>query len=193
MRGEDHKQSAMFSYISLEQRIPLDHPVRRIRAMADEALAALDEDFDQLYAATGRPSIPPEQLLRALLLMILYSLRSETQLMEQLQYNLLFRWFVGLEMDDAVWVPTVFSKNRERLIAGAVSQRMLAAVLEAAKAHHLLSEEHFTVDGTLIQAWASARSFQAKDDPPAPGSGSGTSASLSTSGPPYSRTTTARI
>ena len=173
MRGEDHKQSAMFSYISLEQRIPLDHPVRRIRAMADEALAALDEDFDQLYAATGRPSIPPEQLLRALLLMILYSLRSETQLMEQLQYNLLFRWFVGLEMDDAVWVPTVFSKNRERLIAGAVSQRMLAAVLEAAKAHHLLSEEHFTVDGTLIQAWASARSFQAKDDPPAPGSGSG--------------------
>ena len=163
----------MFSYITLEQRIPADHPARQIRALADRALAALDADLDRLYASTGRPSIPPEQLLRSLLLMILYSVRSETQLIEQLRYNLLFRWFVGLEMDDAVWVATVFSKNRERLIEGAVSQRMLQAVLEEAKAHNLLSEEHFTVDGTLIQAWASARSFVEKKDPPAPGSGSG--------------------
>ena len=163
----------MFSYITLEQRIPSDHPARQIRALADRALAALDADLDRLYSSTGRPSIAPEQLLRAQLLMILYSIRSERQLIEQLQYNLLFRWFVGLEMDDAVWVPTVFSKNRERLIEGAVSQRLLQAVLEEAKAHHLLSEEHFTVDGTLIQAWASARSFQEKQDPPKPGHGSG--------------------
>jgi len=173
MRGEEQKQAAMFSYVTLEQRIPADHPARRIRAMADRALQALDADFDQLYSSTGRPSIPPEQLLRALLLMILYSVRSETQLIEQLGYNLLFRWFVGLEMDDAVWVPTVFSKNRERLIEGAVSQRMLEAVLAEARAHDLLSEEHFTVDGTLIQAWASARSFVEKKDPPRPGEGSG--------------------
>lgn len=173
MRGEEHQQAAMFSYITLEQRIPADHPARQIRALSDRALAVLDADLDRLYSSTGRPSIPPEQLLRALLLMILYSVRWETQLIEQLQYNLLFRWFVGLEMDDAVWVPTVFSKNRERLIEGAVSQRMLEAVLEEARAHHLLSEEHFTVDGTLIQAWAAARSFQEKKDPPAPGAGSG--------------------
>ena len=173
MRGEEQKQGAMFSYITLEQRIPAGHPARQIRVLVDRALAALDADFDRLYSSTGRPSIPPEQLLRALLLMILYSIRSETQLIEQLQYNLLFRWFVGLEMDDAVWVPTVFSKNRERLIEGAVSQRLLEAVLAQARAHNLLSAEHFTVDGTLIQAWAAARSFQPKDDPPAPGAGSG--------------------
>ena len=128
MRGEEHQPAAMFSYITLEQRIPADHPARQIRALADRALAALDGDLDRLYSSTGRPSIPPEQLL----LMILYSVRSETQLIEQLRYNLLFRWFVGLEMDDAVWLPTVFSKNRERLIEGAVSQRMLEAVLEEA-------------------------------------------------------------
>ena len=162
----------MFSYITLEQRIPADHRARQIRAMVDRALAELDKDFDKLYSGTGRPSIPPEQLLRALLLMILYSVRSETQLIEQLEYNLLFRWFVGLEMDDAVWVATVFSKNREPLIEGAVSQRMLEAVLDQARAHNLLSEEHFTVDGTLIQAWAAARSFQ-KKNPPARGEGSG--------------------
>jgi transposase len=173
MRGEEHKQAAMFSYITLEQRIPAEHPARRIRAMVDRALADLDADFDQLYASTGRPSIPPEQLLRAQLLMILYSIRSETQLIEQLHYNFLYRWFVGLEMDDAVWVATVFSKNRERLIEGAVSQRMLEAVLDQAREHNLLSEEHFTVDGTLIQAWAAARSFVEKKDPPAPGEGSG--------------------
>lgn len=163
----------MFSYVTLEQRIPVDHPGRQIRVLVDRALAGLDGDFDKLYSGTGRPSIPPEQLLRAQLLMILYSVRSETQLIEQLNYNLLFRWFVGLELDDAVWVPTVFSKNRERLIAGELSQRMLEAVLAQAREHDLLSEEHFTVDGTLIQAWAAARSFAEKKDPPAPGAGSG--------------------
>jgi len=173
MRGEERKQAAMFSYVTLEQRIAPDHPARQIRALVDRALAALDGDFEQLYSGTGRPSIPPEQLLRAQLLMILYSIRSERQLLEQLNYNLLFRWFVGLEMDDPVWVPTVFSKNRERLIGGAVSQRMLEVVLAQARERRLLSEEHFTVDATLIQAWAAARSFQEKKDPPPPGSGSG--------------------
>ncbi len=130
-------------------------------------------ELEQLYSRTGRPSIAPERLLRATLLMVLYSIRSERQLMEQMNYNLLFRWFVGLEMDDPVWDVTVFTKNRERLIAGAVSQQLLEAVLVEAREHDLLSEEHFTVDGTLIQAWAAARSFKDKPDPPAPGSGSG--------------------
>ena len=173
MRGDDKQQAAMFSYITLAQRIPDDHPVRRIRSLADAALQRLDGDFDRLYAATGRPSIAPERLLRAMLLMVLYSIRSERQLMEQMHYNLLFRWFVGLEMDDPIWDVTVFTKNRERLIAGAISQRMLESVLVEARAHDLLSEEHFTVDGTLIQAWAAASSFKDKQDPPAPGAGSG--------------------
>jgi transposase len=133
----------------------------------------MDAEFEKLYSATGRPSIAPERLLRATLLMILYSIRSERQLMEQMNYNLLFRWFVGLEMDDAVWDVTVFTKNRERLIAGKISQKLLESVLVEARAHQLLSEEHFTVDGTLIQAWAAARSFQEKNDPPKPGKGSG--------------------
>jgi len=136
-------------------------------------LARMDGELEGLYSETGRPSIAPERLLRATLLMILYSIRSERQLMEQLNYNLLFRWFVGLEMDDAVWDVTVFTKNRERLIEGAVSQRLLESVLVEAREHDLLSEEHFTVDGTLMQAWASARSFKEKSDPPAPGAGSG--------------------
>lgn len=173
MRGDDEKQSAMYSYVTLEQRIPADHPARQIRVLADRALARMDAQLDELYAKTGRPSIAPERLLRATLLMVLYSIRSERQLMEQMHYNLLFRWFVGLEMDDPVWDVTVFTKNRERLIAGAVSQQLLSAVVDEARRHDLLSEEHFTVDGTLIQAWASARSFKDKDDPPAPGSGSG--------------------
>jgi transposase len=173
MRGEDTQQGAMFSYITLERRIPADHPLRAIRRLTDRALARMSGEFDQLYAATGRPSIAPERLLRALLLMVLYSVRSERQLMEQLDYNLLFRWFVGLEMDDEVWDVTVFTKNRERLIAGAVSQQLLAAVLAEAREKQLLSAEHFTVDGTLIQAWAASRSFQEKRDPPAPGAGSG--------------------
>jgi len=173
MRGDDPKQSAMFSYLTLAQRIPADHPARQIRALVDRALLRLDAEFEKLYSSTGRPSIAPERLLRATLLMILFSIRSERQLMEQLNYNLLFRWFVGLEMDDAVWDVTVFTKNRERLIAGAVSQQLLEAVLVEARQHDLLSEEHFSVDGTLIQAWAAARSFKEKSDPPAPGAGSG--------------------
>src|ERR1035441_1258703 len=173
MRGDDQRQSAMFSYLTLAQRIAADHPARQIRVLVDRALERMDAELEKLYSDTGRPSIAPERLLRATLLMILYSIRSERQLMEQMNYNFLFRWFVGLEMDDAVWDVTVFTKNRERLIEGAVSQRLLESVLVEAREHDLLSEEHFTVDGTLIQAWAAARSFKEKSDPPAPGAGSG--------------------
>lgn len=173
MRGEDEKQGAMSSYVTLERRVPQDHPLRAIRGMADRALERMDADLDKLYAGMGRRSIAPERLLRALLLMVLYSIRSERQLMEHLEYNLLYRWFVGLEMDEAVWDVTVFTKNRERLIAGEVSQQMLAAVLVEAREKQLLSAEHFTVDGTLIQAWAASRSFTEKSDPPKPGAGSG--------------------
>src|SRR5579863_1893310 len=173
MRGGDEQQSGMFSYVTLEQRVPSEHPARRIRELVDRALERMDAEFARLYAAKGRPSIAPEWLLRATLLMVLYSIRSERQLMEQMNYNLLFRWFVGLEMDDPVWDVTVFTKNRERLIAGQASQQLLSAVLVEAEGHQLLSEEHFTVDGTLIQAWAAARSFKDKADPPAPGAGSG--------------------
>src|ERR1700678_3390303 len=178
MRGEDGKQSAMYSYVSMEQRIPVEHPVRQIRVLVDRALSRMDRKLEELYSQVGRPSIAPERLLRASLLMVLYSIRSERQLMEQLDYNLLFRWFVGLEIDDMVWDVTVFTKNRERLIAGEVSQQLLVAVLEQARAHELLSEEHFTVDGTLIQAWASAQSFKEKKDPPGPGAGSGNKGEL---------------
>ena len=178
MRGSDAKQSAMFSYVTLSQRIPEDHPLRSIRLLVERALESMDADFAKLYSVNGRPSIAPERLLRAQLLQVLYSIRSERQLIEQLDYNLLFRWFVGLEMDDAVWDVTVFTKNRERLIEGAASQRFLEAVLDQARERKLLSEEHFTVDGTLIQAWAAARSFHPKDDPPAPGKGSGSRGEL---------------
>src|SRR5271170_5726710 len=150
MRGEDEQQTAMYSYVTLAQRIPADHPARQIRAMVDRALARMDAELERLYSTTGRPSIAPERLLRASLLMVLYSVRSERQLMEQMNYNLLFRWFVGLEMDDPVWDVTVFTKNRERLIDGEVSQRLLQSVLVEAREEQLLSEEHFTVDGTLI-------------------------------------------
>jgi transposase len=173
MRGPDIQQAAMFSYLTLERRIPADHPLRAIRRLTDRALERISGELDHLYASTGRESIPPERLLRALLLMVLYSVRSERQLMEQLDYNLLFRWFVGLEMDDEVWDVTVFTKNRERLIAGEVSQQLLAAVLSEAREKQWLSAEHFTVDGTLIPAWAASRSFQEKSDPPGPGKGSG--------------------
>lgn len=162
MRGQDCEQPAMFSYITLEQRIPADHPLRAIRALTDRALKSIDGELEPLYSWTGRESIPPERLLRALLLMVLYSLRSERQLMEQLNYNLRYRWFVGLDMDERVWDVTVFTKNRERLIAGAVSQQLLRAVLGEAQEKQLLSAEHFTVDGTLIQAWAGQKSFRAK-------------------------------
>jgi len=171
MRGDDKQQLGVFSYVSAEQRVPADHPLRAIRTMVDEALAGLSGHFDTLYAVSGRRSIAPEKLVRALLLQALYSVRSERQLMEQMDYNLLFRWFVGLNMDDAIWDVAVFTKNRERLIKGEVAERLLLAVVEQAHARRLLSEEHFTVDGTLIQAWANRRSFREKQDPPDKGTG----------------------
>lgn len=163
----------MFSYLTLERRIPADHPLRAIRRLADRALERIRGELDRLYAARGRKSIPPERLFRALLLMVLYSVRFERELMEQWNYNLLLRWFVALEMDEEVWDVTVFTKNRERLIAVAVSQQLLATVLAEVQEKQLLNAEHFTVDGTLLQAWAASRSFQEKGDPPAPGQGSG--------------------
>ena len=172
MRGDEKQQSAMFSYINLEQRVPAGHPLRAIRAMVDPALADLWLHFEALYARRGRPSIPLEQLLRALLLQALYAIRSERQLMEQIDFNLLYRWFVGLGMDEAAWDPTVFTKNRDRLLQGEVSQRLLVAVVEQARAQNLLSEEHFTVDGTLLEAWANRNSFAPKDPPPTQGTGS---------------------
>ena len=168
MRGKDTQQSAMFSYVSPEQRVPADHPLRPIRSMVDVVLKGLSRSFGQLYVDWGRPSIAPEKLLRALLLQVLYSIRSERMLMEQLEYNLLFRWFVGLNMDEPVWVPTVFSKNRDRLLNGDIAEKFFAQVLKQARANDLLSDEHFSVDGTLIEAWASQKSFQRKDRDPAP-------------------------
>jgi transposase len=168
MRGPDAQQSDMFSYVSLEERIPADHPLRAIRAMADRALRELSPLFSKLYAPSGRDSIPPERLLRALLLLALFSIRSERQLMEQLRYNLLFRWFVNLNIDDPVWDVTVFTKNRDRLLEGEVAQAFFEQVLAQAREADLLSSEHFTVDGTLIEAWASHKSFKRKDGPPEP-------------------------
>lgn len=168
MRGDDEQQAGMFSYLSPEERVPQDHPLRTIRRLVDRVLVELSPDFDRLYAKVGRPSVPPEKLLRALLLQVLYTVRSERLLMEQLDYNLLFRWFVGLNMDDRVWDPTTFSKNRERLLRGEIAQRFFAQALTEAQA--LLSDEHFTVDSTLIEAWASLKSFRRKDhaDEPPP-------------------------
>jgi transposase len=172
MRGIDCNQSAMFSYLSPEERIPLDHPLRPILKMANRALEDLCGRFAKMYSALGRESIPPEKLLRALLLQVLYTIRSERMLMEQLEYNLLFRWFVGLNMDEAVWDRTVFSKNRARMLAGDVAQGFFEAVLKQAREQNLLSDEHFTVDGTLLEAWASMKSYQKKEDPPDKGTGS---------------------
>src|SRR5215471_13876448 len=163
MRGADSEQSSMFSYISAERRVPKDHPLRAIRATADAALKELDQRFAGMYAVTGRPSIAPERLLRALLLQVLYTVRSERLLMEQLDYNFLFRWFVGLSIDDPVWDVTVFTKNRDRLLKGEVAEAFFAAVLAQARQRGLLSDEHFTVDGTLIEAWAGQKSFKRKD------------------------------
>ncbi|MGD1102048.1 MAG: transposase [Terriglobia bacterium] len=174
MRGPDIRQAAMFSYLTLERRIPAGHPLRAIRRLTDRPLERIGGELDKLYAPTGRESIPPERLLRALLLMVLYSVRSERQLMEQLNYNRLFRWLADLEMDDEVWDVTVFTQNRERLIEGEVSQRLLGAVLAEAREKPLLSAEPFSVEGTLIQAWAARRSLQEKSDPPAPRPGMGT-------------------
>jgi transposase len=172
VRGEDRGTGQLFSYVSLESRVPADHPLRAIRDLVNAALAGLSADFDALYSRVGRPGIAPERLLRALLLQCFYSVRSERQLMERLEFDLLFRWFVGLDIDEAVWDASVFSKNRDRLLAGEVASRFLAELLALAEVKRLLSSEHFSVDGTLIQAWASLKSFRAKDggdEPPGPG------------------------
>jgi transposase len=168
MRGEDHQQNHIFSYLSPEMRVRKDHPLRIIRAMVDEVLSGLSRRFDSMYAKVGRPSIPPEKLLRAQLVQMLYSIRSERLLMEEIDYNLLFRWFVGLNADDEVWDATTFTKNRDRLLEADVAKEFLAQVVAQARAKGLTSDEHFTVDGTLLEAWASLKSFQAKDGKQAP-------------------------
>jgi transposase len=168
MRGDDQQQSHIFSYLSPEERVRKDHPLRAIRAMVDEVLSQLSRRFDAMYAGVGRPSIAPEKLLRAQLLQMLYSIRSERLLMEEMDYNLLFRWFVGLNADDEVWDATTFTKNRDRLLKAEVAQEFLLRVVEQARAKGLTSDEHFTVDGTLLEAWAGAKSFQPKDKPPTP-------------------------
>lgn len=166
MRGDDQQTGHLFSYLSPEARVPAEHPLRAIREMTDAALATVSRSLDRLYSETGRPSIPPEQLLRALLIQVLYTVRSERLLMEQLQYNLLFRWFVGLSMDDPIWHPTTFTKNRDRLLDGDIAARFFDAVCGQARAADLLSDEHFTVDGTQLEAWASLKSFKRRDAPP---------------------------
>ena len=172
MRGTDVQQSGLFSYVSLEDRIPTDHPLRGVRQLLDEALASMSRDFQRVYADGGRASIPPERLVRALTLQILYSIRSERLLCEQLEYNLLFRWFVGLSIDEAVWDHSTFTKNRERLIEAKVARKLLRRVVRNVKAARLLSNEHFSVDGTLIESWAAVKSMRrrdGKDEPPGPG------------------------
>lgn len=173
MRGSDTRSGELFSYVDLEQRVPAKHPLRKIRQLVNDVLASLDAEFAALYSAFGRESIPPERLLRALLLQALFTIRSERQLMEQLDYNLLFRWFVGLGIDDPVWVPTVFTKNRDRLLDADVAAKFMAELLAHKEVRKLLSDEHFSVDGTLIEAWASMKSFQPKAEPPAPKSEGG--------------------
>ena len=175
MRGTDEASGSLFSYVDLEERIPARHPLRKVRQVVNDALASLDAEFDRLYSAEGRPSIAPERLIRASLIQILFSVRSERQLMEQMRYNLLFRWFVGLGIDDPVWVPTVFTKNRDRLLTTGMSRKLLAAILAHREVAPLLSDEHFSVDGTLIKAWASMKSFQPKptDAPPDDGAPDG--------------------
>ena len=168
MRGTDQQQSHVFSYISPEQRVRSDHPLRSIRTMVDEILKQLSPQFNKMYAKVGRPSIPPEQLLRAQLLQMLYSVRSERLLMEEMDYNILFRWFVGLNLDDPVWDATVFTKNRDRLLEGEVAKKFLGRVVAQARAKGWTSDEHFTVDGTLLEAWASLKSFQPKDQESSP-------------------------
>ena len=163
MRGTDETSGSLFSYVDLEERIPARHPLRKIRRVVNEALASLDAEFEALYTDFGRPSIAPERLIRASLIQILFSVRSERQLMEQMQYNLMFRWFVGLGIDDPVWVPTVFTKNRDRLLTTDMSRKVMAAILAHPQVKPLLSDEHFSVDGTLVKAWASMKSFQPKE------------------------------
>jgi transposase len=172
MRGVDERTGSLFSFVDLEARVPKRHPLRKIRQIVNDALAALDDEFSKLYASEGRPSIAPEKLLRASLLQAFFSVRSERQLMEQLDFNLLFRWFVGLGVDDPVWDATVFTKNRDRLLDAEVAAKFMAAVLAHREVKPLLSSDHFSVDGTLVEAWASLKSFRAKDgsdEPPGPG------------------------
>lgn len=172
MRGSDRTSGSLFSYVDLEARVPAKHPLRLIKAIVDDVLGSLDGDFERLYEGTGRQSIAPERLLRASLLQAFYSVRSERQLMEQIDYNLLFRWFVGLGIDDPVWDHSTFSKNRDRLLDADVAAKFLEAVLRHAKVKRFLSDDHFSVDGTLVEAWASLKSFRAKDgsdEPPSPG------------------------
>jgi len=171
MRGSDERSDFLFSYVSPEQRVPADHPMRPIRRIVDAVLERLSPQFDAIYTEFGRPSIPPEQLLRALLLQVLYTVRSERLLIEQLEYNLLFRWFVGLGMDEPIWDHSTFSKNRDRLLRGDIADAFFTEVLGEARTHGLLSDEHFTVDGTLLEAWASQKSFRPKDEDPPPPSG----------------------
>ena len=171
MRGMDRKSGSLFSYVDLEDRIPVKHPLRKIRRVVNDALASLDAEFEALYVDFGRPSIAPERLIRASLIQILFSVRSERQLMEQMEYNLMFRWFVGLGIDDPVWVPTVFTKNRDRLMTTEMSRKVMAAILAHREVAPLLSEEHFSVDGTLIKAWASMKSFQPKPESSPPDDG----------------------
>src|SRR5712692_1349260 len=169
MRGQDKQQADMFSYLSPEARVRKDHPLRAIRTMADAALKNMSERFDTMYAKTGRPSIPPEKLLRAQLIQMLYTVRSERLLMEEIDYSMLFRWFAGMNLDEPVWDVTVFTKNRDRLLEGDVAREFLGEVLHQAREKNLTSDEHFTVDGTLLEACASLKSFQRKDqkqDPP---------------------------
>jgi transposase len=172
MRGTDLQQGGLFSYVSLEDRVPADHPLRAVRGLLDDALSSMSRDFDRVYAEGGRASIPPERLVRALTLQILYSIRSERLLCEQLDYNLLFRWFVGLSVDEGIWDHSTFTKNRERLIEAKVARKLLRRVVRNAKAARLLSNEHFSVDGTLIESWAASKSMRrrdGKDEPPGPG------------------------
>lgn len=193
MRGADEMSGSLFSYVDLEARIPARHPLRTIRQVVNEALASLDAEFAVLYTDFGRPSIPPERLIRASLIQILFSVRSERQLMEQMHYNLLFRWFVGLGVDDPVWVPTVFTKNRDRLLTTEMSRKVMAAILAHREVAPLLSDDHFSVDGTLVKAWASMKSFQPKagdtrpDDDPGGPPGPDTRAE-DNPGPPLSET-----
>ena len=173
MRGGDERSGSLFSYVDLEARVAKDHPLRTIRGLVNEALAALSGEFSAMYSRMGRPSIPPEKLLRAMLLQAFYSIRSERQLMERLEFDLLFRWFVGLGVDDAAWDHSTFSKNRDRLLEGEIAAKFMAAVLDQPRVKRLLSTDHFSVDGTLIEAWASMKSFKPKDgsDEPPPAAG----------------------
>ncbi|HEY6734651.1 MAG TPA: IS5 family transposase [Roseiarcus sp.] len=174
MRGWDERSGSLFSYVDLEGRVGKDHPIRIIRGVVNEALAALSGEFSALYSRSGRPSIPPEKLLRAMLLQAFYSIRSERQLMERLEFDLLFRWFVGVGVDDAAWDHSTFSKNRERLLEGDIAAKLLSAVMAQPRVKRLLSTDHFSVDGTLVEAWASMKSFRPKDgsgDPPTAGGG----------------------